>query len=218
MSKPLSILLVDDHVMVRQMLENRLSKEPDMQVAGAVGSADEAVSEAVRCKPDIILMDIDMPGMICFEATTTIQSRWPDVRVIFLSAFFNDRYIEEALAVRAWGYITKSESQDTVVQAIRKVASGVAYFSPEVQERIVFDTSGVRLAHQGRSRVSTLTEREMQVLRYLARGLSKKEVAQTMHISANTVNRHTTSLMDKLDIHDRVELARFAIREGLAEA
>ncbi len=218
MSQPLSILLVDDHVMVRQMLENRLANEPDLQVVGAVGSAEDAVTEAIKQRPDIILMDIDMPGMICFEATTTIQSRCPEVRVIFLSAFFNDRYIEEALDVRAWGYITKSESQDTVVEAIRKVASGVAYFSPEVQERIIFDTAGVRLAHQGRSRVSTLTEREMQVLRYLARGMSKKQVAQTMHISANTVNRHTTSLMDKLDIHDRVELARFAIREGLAEA
>jgi len=215
---PISILLVDDHAMMRRLLGARLEAEPDIVVVAAVENADEAVTEAVRLKPDIILMDIDMPGVSCFEAARIIRERHPDSRIVFLSAFFHDRYIEQAMAVQAWGYITKSEPEDSVIKAIRKVSNGVAYFSPEVQARIVVDFQGARLANPGRSRVSTLTEREMEVLRYLARGMAKKEIARTMHISANTVNRHTTSLMAKLDIHDRVELARYAIREGLAEA
>ena len=218
MTGRISILLADDHAMVRQLLGKRLEAELDMTVAAAVGNADEAIAAAIRLKPNIILMDIDMPGSSCFEAARTIRAQCPDTRVIFLSAFFHDRYIEQAMAVQAWGYITKSEPEDSVVKAIRKVSADVAYFSPEVKARIVVDAQGARFARQGRSRVSTLTEREMEVLRYLARGMAKKEIAHTMHISVNTVNRHTTSLMSKLDIHDRVELARYAIREGLAEA
>ncbi len=218
MTTPISILLVDDHAMVRRLLGRRLEAEPDMTVVAMVGNADEAITEAIRLKPNIILMDIEMPGLSCFEAAATIRRQCPDSRIIFLSAFFHDRYIEQAMAVQAWGYITKSEPEDSVLSAVRKVSAGIAYFSPEVKARIVVDSHGARLASQGRSRVSTLTEREMEVLRYLARGMAKKEIAHTMHIAVNTVNRHTTSLMSKLDIHDRVELARYAIREGLAEA
>jgi DNA-binding NarL/FixJ family response regulator len=218
MTAPISILLADDHSMVRRLLGRRLEDEADMTVVATVSNADDATAEAIRLKPDIILMDIDMPGLSCFEAAGTIHRQSPGSRIIFLSAFFHDRYIEQAMAVQAWGYITKSEPEDSVLEAIRKVSAGIAYFSPEVKARIVVDSQGARLASKGRSRASTLTEREMEVLRYLARGMAKKEIARTMHISVNTVNRHTTSLMAKLDIHDRVELARYAIREGLAEA
>jgi DNA-binding NarL/FixJ family response regulator len=121
------------------------------------------------------------------------------------------------MAVEAWGFVTKHESEAAVVQAIRDVASDCAYFSPDVKARLVVDRQGVRLTRKLRSRASTLSQRELEVLQYLTRGMSKKEIARTMHISENTVHRHTTSLMAKLDIHDRVELARFAIREGLVE-
>jgi len=215
---PISILIADDHSMVRRLLGGRLEAETDMTVVAAVNNADEATTEAIRLNPDIILMDIDMPGLSCFEAARTIREHSPRSRIIFLSAFFNDRYIEQAIAVQAWGYITKNEPEDSVLEAIRKVSGGIAYFSPEVKARIVVDSQGAKLASKGRSRASTLTEREMEVLRYLARGMAKKEIARIMHISVNTVNRHTTTLMAKLDIHDRVELARYAIREGLADA
>jgi len=218
MRAPISILLADDHSMVRRLLGSRLADEPDMTVVATVSNADDAIAETIRLRPDIILMDIDMPGLSCFEAAGAIHRHSPGSRIIFLSAFFHDRYIEQAMAVQAWGYITKSEPENSVLEAIRKVSAGVAYFSPDVKARIVVDSQGARLASEGRSRASTLTEREMEVLRYLARGMAKKEIARTMHISVNTVNRHTTSLMGKLDIHDRVELARYAIREGLAEA
>ncbi len=219
MTRPVSILLVDDHAMMRRMLGNRLDEEPDMTVVACAGDADEAVAKAAQLDPDIVLMDIDMPGKTCFAAAEDILRRRPETRIVFLSAFFNDRYIEQAIAVQAWGFITKSETEEAVVKAVRDVSSGIAYFSAEVRARLVVESGGgAKLAHKGRSRASTLTNREMEVLRYLARGMSKKEIAHTMHISPNTVTNHATHLMAKLDVHDRVELSRFAIREGLAEA
>jgi DNA-binding NarL/FixJ family response regulator len=217
MKTPITILVVDDHEMLRSMLRVRLESEPDIKVLAEAGSADEAVTSALQLKPDIVLMDIDMPGMTCFDAARIIMQKNPETRVIFLSAFIHDRYIEQAMSVGAWGYVAKTQPDESLVTAVRNVASGEAYFSPEVQSRIVVGDHGPLLSHGGYSRTSSLTQREVEILRYLAKGMSKKEVAQTVHISVNTVNRHTSSLMNKLNIHDRVELTRFAIREGLAD-
>lgn len=218
MNKPISLLLVDDHALVRTMLADRLAREPDMQVIATVENAGAAVAQAARQNPDVILMDIDMPGLSCFDAARTLRRLCPKTCIIFLSAFFNDRYVEQALEVEAAGYLTKTEPPESVIAAIRAAAAGKSYFSPEVQSRIVVDSNGTRLAQAKRSRASTLSKRELEVLRYVARGMSKKEIAQTMILSVKTVERHSCNLMDKLDIHDRVELSRFAIREGLAEA
>ncbi|MEE9297377.1 MAG: response regulator transcription factor [Phycisphaerae bacterium] len=218
MNSRIAILLVDDHMLVRDTLSERLNREPDMTVVGVVGNADDAVSQSIAHQPNIILMDIDMPGLLPFDAARTIHTHCADTRIIFLSAFFHDRYIEQALAAGACGYVTKDEGCDTLVRGIRDVASGDAYFSPEVQSRIVVDSNGARLAGGKCSLCSTLTSRELEILRYIARGLSKKDTAAVAHISVKTVENHCANLMAKLHIHDRVELARFAIREGLAEA
>lgn len=213
-----SILIVDDHALVRSMLADCVAASADLYVVGVAGDAETAVNEAIRLKPDIVVMDIDMPGMLCFDAVRVIRTRCPDTRVLFLSAFFHDRYIEQALAVEASGYVTKNEPPEALLRAIRAVAAGETYYSAEVLARVVVTPEGVSLPAGRHSRTSTLTQRELEILRYLARGLAKKEIAELMHISVNTVNRHTDSIMAKLDIHDRVQLACFAIREGLAEA
>jgi DNA-binding NarL/FixJ family response regulator len=215
---PIRILIVDDHALVRDSLSECLRKEPDIDVVGTAGTADEALDRLRQCDPQIILMDIDMPGLICFDAAREIASQRPDVRIVFLSAFLNDWYIEQALRVRARGYLTKHEPPDRIAAAIREVAAGGACFSPPVRSRIVVDSEGAKLGETAKSRTSTLTTREVEVLRYIARGLAKKQIASLMHISVKTVDKHSVNLMTKLDIHDRVELARFAIREGLAEA
>ncbi|HNO79942.1 MAG TPA: response regulator transcription factor [Phycisphaerae bacterium] len=218
MDSKTTILLADDHALLRDALRDRLRSEPDFEVVGVTSDGEEAISEAARLKPDVILMDIDMPGTICFEAAKTIKSISPHTRVIYVSAFFNDRYIESALAANASGYITKDEAPEIVIEAIRRAAKGFAYFSSKVQSRLVVDGAGVRLQSSSKSRASMLTERELEVLRYVARGMSKKEIAKVMVIAVKTVDRHCANLMSKLEIHDRVALARFAIREGLAEA
>jgi len=218
MSESCTILVVDDHALMREMLGERLATEPDLEVIGTVENADLAVAEAVRLQPDLIIMDIDMPGLHCFDATRTIQMRCPNTKIIILSAFFHDHYIEQALEAEAAGYLTKNEPVDAITVAIRDVAAGGSHFSPEVQARIVVDSGGAHLASKKQTRISTLTPRELEVLHYIAKGLAQKEIAETMHLSVKTIHCHCSNLMTKLDIHNRVGLARFAIREGLAEA
>jgi DNA-binding NarL/FixJ family response regulator len=218
MNGEIRVLLVDDHALVRGALGNRLALEPGINLVGSADNAQQAIEQTLALEPNIILMDIDMPGLICFDAVRKIRALRPNVRTIFLSGFVHDHYVEQALEVKASGYLTKAEPPETVVTAIRDVASGGAYFSEDVRSRLVVDPSGARLTALNKSRGSTLTPREVEILRYIARGLSKKIIASTMGLSVKTVDRHSTNLMNKLDIHDRVELARFAIREGLANA
>lgn len=210
------VLLIDDHAMVRDALGERLAREPLLDLVATAANAEQGI-ERVRAKlPDVAVMDIDMPGLLCFDAARTMQALHPPIRIIFLSAFFNDSYIEQALGVKAGGYLTKREPPEAVVEAILEVARGGAYFSEDVRRRLVVDGQGVSLA-AATTRASTLTTRELEVLRYVARGMSKKEIAAVMHISVKTVENHCTSVMNKLDVHDRVGLTRYAIREGLAE-
>ncbi len=215
--KEVRVLLVDDHALVRDSLSTRLAQESGIVVVATTATADEAVAEARRQSPDVVVMDIDMPGMSCFDAATRIMARSSDVRVLFLSAYTSDRYIEEALRVGGLGYLTKAEPPANVIEAIRAVASGQVWFSAEILSRLVSEGDRVRLATSGRSRTATLTPREMEVLRYLAQGHSKREIAEIMHVTLKTVDKHSENLMRKVDIHDRVKLARFAIREGIAE-
>lgn len=219
MNEMITVLLVDDHALVRSSIANWLSRTEDMEIVGESPDADDAVKRAIELQPRIVLMDIDMPGLLCFDAARTIATRCPETRVAFVSAFVQDRYIEEALRAQAAGYITKGEDPNRFLQAVRSIAAGGSWYSPEVQMRIIIDGNGARLsANSDKGGLSVLTPRETEVLRYVARGLSKKEIAALMRISIKTVDNHCTSLMGKLDIHDRVALARFAIREGLVEA
>lgn len=217
MSGPITVLLADDHELVGRLLSSLFEAEPDMRVVARVNNTEDAIREAIRLKPAIGVLDIDMPGPSCFDAAETIAARCPDTRIIFLSAFIQDRYIHQALKVRASGYVTKREPPQTILRAVRAAAAGDAYFSPEVQERIVLDSDGARLLQPSNTRISKLTPRELEVLGSIALGLSKKEIGKKLHISVNTVDNHTNHLMTKLDIHDRVALTRYAIREGLVQ-
>ncbi len=210
------IVMADDHTLVRRSIATLLRTTPDIDVVSDVDNTDAAIDAAIANQPDVVLMDIDIPGVECFEAGRTIRARCPRTKLIFLSAFTNDTYIEAGIAAGAMGYVTKSEPPDAVINAIRSVAQGRSYFSPEVQARIVIDRDGPTLA-SAKSRGSKLTLREMEVLRYIARGLSKKDIAKLMHLSVKTIENHTANIMARLDIHDRVDLTRYAIREGIIE-
>lgn len=212
------ILLVDDHALVRDALVGQLSQHVEFEVVGTASDAGEAMEVAFRVEPDVIVMDIDMPGVICFDAAERIMSRLKAVKILFLSAFFHDHYIEKALKTGASGYLHKSEPVETLAMAIREVAMGGRYFSEEIRARVVRKDGKMSLDQGAKMRARTLTDREIEVLRYLARGLSKKEVGGLMHLSTKTIESHSSRIMEKLDIHDRVELTRYAIREGLAEA
>ncbi len=210
------ILIVDDHVLVRSTVADRLRQETALQIVGLAGTAEEAVGLALAGRPDIVLMDIDLDGASGLQAARQIREAVPSARFIFVSAFVYDRYIQEALLLHASGYVSKREPLEVLIAAVRNVAAGERYFSPQVLRRLVIDRQGVRIARESRTRASTLTERELEILSNIAQGLAKKDIAARLAISVNTVERHCENLMDKLNIHDRVKLARFAIREGYA--
>lgn len=218
MSNPITVLVVDDHALVRDSLQQLLSGAPGLKVVDVACNAREALTKVEAHEPDVVLMDIDMPGISCFDAVERIRTGHPSSRVMFLSAFCYDHHIERALELQVRGFLAKTESMDAVIDAIHDVAAGKVRFSDKVSSRIVADASGARLSTDGagRTRAATLSARETEVLGYLARGLSKKEIAHVMFLSVKTVEGHAERLMDKLDVHNRVELARFAIREGLA--
>jgi DNA-binding NarL/FixJ family response regulator len=217
-TESIRVLLVDDHALVRDSLSHRLQSEADLDVVATLSQADEVLGQVRALAPHVVVLDIDMPGRSSFDVAREVIEQHPEVRVLYLSAFHHDRYIEDALAAGAGGYLTKDEPPEILARAIRQLAAGGAYFSERVRGRLRIDSDGnARLTEARPTRVSSLTPRELEVLRYLARGMSKKEIAAALKRSYSTVDRHTENLMGKLDIHDRVELARFAIREGLAE-
>lgn len=215
MSEAITVVLADDHTLLRDMLRMTLTAE-GMDVVADVGSGEAAEAICRSMRPDVAVLDIDMPGKCIFEVTRSVQQTSPETRVIFLSAFVHDQYIEDALAVEASGYLTKTEPPGVLVASIRKAVGGATSFSSEVINRMVIGESGARLAGH-HARIETLTEREREVLRYVAQGLQQKQIAARAGISIKTVQHHIMHLMDKLAIHDRVDLARFAIREGLVE-
>jgi len=212
---PATVLIADDHDLLRDMLARRLGEEPDLQVIGVVADASAALDQSLEHRPDLVLMDIDMPGLSAFEAARLIRDRLPNTRVLFLSAYVRDGFISQALEVRACGYLTKGQNPEELIGCIRTAIRGGSCFSPEVERRLEIGPDGVGLTQKRRSRLELLTARERQILSYLARGLSKKEIARLDGTSVKTVDHHCQHLMEKLDLHDRVELTRYAIREGL---
>ena len=216
-TRPVRLLIVDDHGLVRDSVSGMLAREKDFSVVGTAENADEAISKVLELRPDLVLMDIDMPGVSCFDAIQIIRSRVPETRFILVTAYEHDEHLEQALRVKANGFVIKHEGMNALAVAIRNVAAGRIHFSPEVMSRLVVEGNEIRLENPPKSRLSLLSPRERELLRVLARGLSLKEASTVLGISYKTADKQKASLMAKLDIHDRVELARFAIREGLVE-
>ena len=216
MDDELTMLLVDDHALVRESMARWFGDMPGVTVVGSCAVGVEAIEQATACKPDIVLMDVDIPGLLACDAARTIIARLPETRVVFVSANTHDRCIEGAIRSGASGFVSKDEDPANITDAISAIVSGKYWFSPSIRERIVFDTDGPRLAPNGTDHKS-LTPREREVLRLVASGLTKKQIGEQMRISVKTVDNHCTSFMAKLNIHDRVEVARYAIREGIIE-
>ena len=211
----LRVVVADDHGLVRGVLREHLVQRQLFDVVAAVGDADAALGAALAHTPDVVVLDVEMPGRSTFEVARSIGSALPRTAVMFLSSYFQDRYIEQAVAAGARGYVVKTSTPEQFIEAIRQVAQGGVAFSAEVMDRLVIDRSGVRLTGGLSTKLSQLSDREIEVVRYLATGLSKKEIAGNMHLSVKTVQNHADRLMQKLGIHDRVALARFAIREKI---
>jgi DNA-binding NarL/FixJ family response regulator len=215
--RPINLLVVDDHGLVRDGVSGMLSREKDFRVVGVAENADEAITKVLETRPDLVLIDIDMPGLSCFDAIQIIRSRAPETRFILVTAYEHDEHVEQALKVKANGFVLKSDGIAALAEAIRNVMAGRVHFSPDVMSRLVVQGNEIRLENPPKSRLRMLSPRERELLRVLAKGVSLKEAAAILGISYKTADKQKASLMSKLDIHDRVELARYAIREGLVE-
>ena len=216
--KQISVVVADDHALIRSALVAVLSGTDDIRVVGEAANGADAVEMAHKLSPSVVILDVEMPGVDAFHAASHIRQLRPNTAIMFLTASEHDRFIEQALKVGALGYVVKSDDPDSIPAAIRAVARGEQYFSPSAAERVRGTASDARRSKVVGTRGAALSEREVEVLRYVGKGYAKKQIAEMLGISVKTVDKHVTSVMEKLDIHDRVELALYAVREGLISA
>ncbi|MHC4651720.1 MAG: LuxR C-terminal-related transcriptional regulator [Planctomycetota bacterium] len=215
---PIRVLCVDDHAFLVNGLKIRLEVESDMEFVGRLETADDLIAHVQRTQANIVLLDIDMPGADVFEAIDELRRRCPETRAILLSAYLRDQYLDSAFASGAWGYLSKGDSPDAVIEGIRKVAKGETAFSPDLMAHAQPTApKGGGLDRAASSKISLLTARERQILRMIANGMSRTAIAEQLCRSPMTIDNHRKSILKKLGVHDRVELVRYAIAEGLGE-
>jgi DNA-binding NarL/FixJ family response regulator len=209
------LLLADDHTLFRQGVKNLLNSEPDMEVVGEVANGGDAIDKAAELRPDIVLMDIGMPGFSSFEAARQIKKNRPEARVLFLTMYDDEDYLVEAMEVGASGYVLKDSPAAQLLGAIRDVNRGGSYLSPRMLAQLV-DDFRTRIKSATRTpRFATLTAREKEVLKMLAEGQSVKEIACELNLSVKTVEAHKFNLMRKLDIHNKAQLVQYAIQKKI---
>ncbi len=211
--KPIRVLVVDDHAIVRRGIRALLETEADIEVVGEVEDGRQAVAEAVRLRPDVILMDLMMPGMDGIEATQRITARQPETRVLVLTSFAGDDKVFPAIKAGALGYLLKDSSPDELVSAIGKVYRGESSLHPKIAEKVLQELTP--LSEQGVA-PDPLTERDMDVLQLVARGQSNGEIASALAVSESTVRAHVHDILSKLHLVSRTEAVLYALREGLA--
>ncbi len=208
------VLICDDQAIVRDGLELLLKLEPDIEVVGLAQDGAEAVDGVARSSPDLVLMDLKMPGMNGVEATRRICERYPAVKVLVLTTFDNDQWVFDAIRAGACGYLLKDTPRDRLVEAIRGTVAGKSFVDPAVAGRLIGHVAGEQ---EQPSSVLTdrLSSREVDVLRLLARGFSNSDIADSLHLSEGTVRNHVSAIFAKLGVADRTQAAIAAIRHGL---
>jgi two-component system, NarL family, response regulator NreC len=207
------VLVVDDHAVVRTGLRRVLDAEPDIETVGEAPNAERAVFEAMAHTPDVVLMDVVMPGKSGIEIIPTLQQNAPQARVLVLSMQDDPRYLREAFDAGASGYVLKEAADTEVVDAVRAVAAGGRYVHPALGARLV----EAEAAERRRAEEDPLSEREREVLRLLALGHTNQEIAKLLYISVRTAETHRAHIMQKLRLSSRAELVRYALTEGLLE-
>lgn len=211
------ILLADDHTILRAGLKMMLNAQPDMEVIGEAQDGRQAMHEAQRLQPDVILMDITMPDMNGIEATKQIKRAQPEIKVLVLTMHEHDEYIFQALRAGASGYMLKEAADTELITAIHVVQSGQFYLSPAAQSVMVGDYLQRVRTGEEKDSYSSLTEREREILKLVAEGHTNNQIAERLVISPKTVDTHRTHIMDKLNLHSRAELVKYAMRRGLLE-
>jgi DNA-binding NarL/FixJ family response regulator len=217
MADPIRVLVVDDQRLMREGLRILLELEPDLSIAGEAANGQEALNAYGQIEPDVVLMDVRMPGMDGVEATWRLRERWPSARVIILTTFDDDEYVFEGLRAGARGYLLKDVSGHDLAEAVRTVAAGGALIEPSVARKVVAEFA--RMAPPVRQPdgglAEPLSEREREILRLVAQGLTNREIADRLSLAQGTVKNYVTTILQKLGARDRTQAALRARELGV---
>jgi NarL family two-component system response regulator LiaR len=213
MNSPITVLIVDDHEIVRRGIRAYLETQPDFNVIGEAASGEEAIQMALNLVPDVVLMDLILPGLDGVESTRRIKNLSPRTQIVVLTSYHEDEHIFPALKAGATAYILKDIRMDRLAEALHKAVNGEVTLHPRVAARVLQNIRGER--EEERNPYTELTERELEVLKLLANGLSNSRIAEQLFISENTVKGHISNILSKLHLADRTQAAAFAWREGI---
>lgn len=211
------IVLADDHTIVRQGMAKLLEGEVCFQIVGEAENGREVVNQVETLYPDIVVMDIAMPILNGIEATRQIVKYFPNTKVIVLSMYANDRYIDEVLQLGAFGYLLKDSSGDDIIKAIYSVMEGNIYLSPSISKKVVEEFVSFKKDSLEHNLYNKLTNREREVLQLIAEGYSTREIAELLCVSSSTIKTHRNHLMEKLHLSKNSQLIHFAIQLGIVE-
>ncbi|MFF5209363.1 response regulator [Streptosporangium sp. NPDC000396] len=217
---PIRVLIVDDHALIRRSLEMALAAETDIEVVGEASDGQEAVELADRLTPDVMLMDVRMPRRNGIEATREIKASVPSTRIIMLTVSDEEEDLFEAIKAGATGYLLKNVQLDEVPEAVRGVHEGQSLINPAMAAKLITEFANMSRKEAERPPqvpVPRLTDREMEVLRLVAKGMNNREIAKQLFISENTVKNHVRNILDKLQLHSRMEAVVYAVRERMLE-
>ncbi len=209
------ILLVEDHTILREGLRALLAAEPDLEVVGEAGNGREALLMVPEHKPNLLLMDLSMPGTNGTEAIQDIKKRYPEVRIIVLTVHRSEEYIRASLRAGADGYVLKDDTHVELLVAIRSVLKGKTYLSPAICQNVVSEYLDSSQLAKSPTTWEILTHREREVIKLIAEGARNREIASYLSLSEKTVEKHRSNLMRKLDLHSASQLTAYAIRNGL---
>ncbi len=217
MDQKISLYIVDDHLVISESLKEYFTTKKFFHVIGAKSNTDGLLESFAENPPDVLILDVDIPGENSFEFARKVQSLGGKTKVLFFTAFLSDAYLLEASSLTVFGYVTKTVSLNELAQSVVTLCEGKHAFSKDVESRIP-DGIASLTSKNPKVRLSTLTTREREVLKFIASDMTGKEIANKLGLSSRTVDRHKANIMDKLAIHSQVGLTRFAVAEGLCEA
>ena len=210
----MKILLCDDQAVIRDGLEMLLNLEKDFQVIGAAQDGAEAVELAAQKQPDLILMDLKMPIMNGIEATRQIRAKFPNIKILVLTTYDDDEWVFDAIRAGASGYLLKDTSRQKILEAIRGTMDGKSFVDPAIAGKLLNQVAS-RQTQPASILTDKLTERELDVLRLIAKGINNGEIAAQLHLSEGTVRNHVSAILEKLSVSDRTQAAVIAIQHGL---
>lgn len=215
--KKMRVLVADDHAMVREGICLLLRGQEDIEVVGEASDGAQIVEQAGKLKPDVVLMDISMPVMTGLEATEAIKEKYPDIRVLVLTVHESSEYLRRALTLGAAGYVLKGASSSELVAALRAVHAQGIYLDPKVTRKLVDEVVQRETSGNGKSSANELSRREREVLKFIAQGMTNQEIGRILYLSPNTVQTYRSRIMEKLGLHGRAELIKYALKVGLLD-